>query len=417
MKTYLVGGAIRDRLLGLPVSDRDWVVTGATPAEMEARGFKSVGRDFPVFLHPETHEEYALARSERKVAPGYHGFEFQADPTVTIEDDLLRRDLTINAMAEDEAGRLIDPFGGCRDLEARILRHVSPAFAEDPVRILRLARFAARFASLGFRVADETMALMRSMVEAGEVDALVPERVWQECVRALAEPTPSVFFEVLRGSGACGRLFPELDRLFGVPQPPAHHPEVDAGVHTLLALDYAAAEGMSAEVRFAVLCHDFGKAMTPKEEWPRHIAHEHRGVAEVEALAERYRVPRRFRELAVLVTKHHTVCHQAERLRPGTLLSLIEHIDAFRRPERLESFLDACLADARGRRGLKGRPYPQADRIRRAFEAARRIDARELLRQGLDGKALAGRLRDRRIAAIAAVTRRPDALPSGGGSG
>ena len=412
MKVYLVGGAIRDRLLGLPVYDRDWVVTGTTPEEMTRRGFKAVGRDFPVFLHPETHEEYALARCERKVAPGYHGFRFHATPEVTIEDDLRRRDLTINAMAEDETGRIIDPFGGRRDLESRILRHVSPAFAEDPVRILRLARFAARFAALGFRVADETMALMRQMVEDGEVDALVPERVWQECVRALDEATPSVFFSVLREAGACARLFPELDRLFGVPQPAAHHPEIDTGLHTLLALDYAAREGMESEVRFAVLCHDFGKGLTPPEDWPRHIAHEQRGLAPVRALADRYRVPRRFRELAVIVTRYHTLCHQAARLRPATLLGLLESVDALRRPERLEAFLGACLADARGRAGLETAAYPQAGIVRAALAAARRVDVASLRREGLEGRALAERIRQARIAAIAA-DRRGRALPLG----
>lgn len=413
MKVYLVGGAIRDRLLGLPVYDRDWVVTGSTPEEMEALGFKAVGRDFPVFLHPETHEEYALARSERKIGPGYHGFRFHASPEVGIEDDLRRRDLTINAMAEDEDGHLIDPFGGRRDLERRLLRHVSPAFAEDPVRILRLARFAARFATMGFTIAPETREIMHRMVESGEVDALVPERVWQEFVRALDEARPSVFITTLRDCGACARLFPDIDRLFGVPQPAVHHPEVDTGQHTLLALDYAAGRGEIAEVRFAVLCHDLGKGLTPRENWPGHRGHERRGLAAIDALADRYRIPRRFRDLARIVCRYHTHCHRAQTLRPATMLHLLEAIDALRRPARLEPFLAACLADARGRKGFETRAYPQADIVRQALAAVRTVDVQALCREGLKGAALAERLRQERIRAIAQSRTLPSKVRSG----
>ncbi|HEY0721228.1 MAG TPA: multifunctional CCA addition/repair protein, partial [Gammaproteobacteria bacterium] len=334
MQIYLVGGAVRDKLLGVEPRDRDWVVVGATPAEMLAQGYRPVGKDFPVFIHPETGEEYALARTERKTAPGYHGFEFHADPAVTLEEDLRRRDLTINAMAMDGAGNLIDPFGGAEDLRNGRLRHVSPAFAEDPVRILRLARYAARYAHWGFRVAHATHALMKQMVENGEVDALVAERVWQEMENALGEPTPSRFFEVLRNCGALARILPELEALFGVPQPKHHHPEVDTGLHTLLVLDQAARLSTDTRVRFAALVHDLGKGTTPREEWPKHIAHEHRGVELVNALCERLHIPNDYRELAQIVTRYHGVYHRVEELRASTLHDTLEAVDAFRRPER-----------------------------------------------------------------------------------
>ncbi len=399
MKMYKVGGCVRDRLLGLPVKDRDWVVVGATPEEMIARGFRQVGRDFPVFLHPETHEEYALARTERKTGPGYHGFSVHAAPDVTLEDDLRRRDLTINAMAETEDGEIIDPFGGRRDLEARLLRHVSPAFAEDPVRILRVARLAARYAGLGFRVADETLALMRQMVDEGEVDALVPERVWSETERALGEDRPSRYFAVLRECGALARLFPEIDRLFGVPQPPEHHPEVDTGVHTLLVVDQAARLSPETVVRFAALVHDLGKGTTPREEWPRHVDHEARGVPLVEALCQRLKVPRSFRELAVLVTRYHLHFHRAAELRPATLLDTLEVLDAFRRPQRFEHWLQACEADARGRPGWEERALEQPGIFRRAYAAAAAVTHAHLP-PGLQGPAIAEELRRRRIEAI-----------------
>jgi tRNA nucleotidyltransferase (CCA-adding enzyme) len=400
VQIYLVGGAVRDRLLGQPARERDWVVVGATPDDLRARGFLPVGRDFPVFLHPETKEEYALARTERKTAPGYHGFVFHADPAVTLEEDLRRRDLTINAMAEDESGALIDPYGGQRDLAARVLRHVSPAFAEDPVRILRVARFYSRFRPLGFRVADETLALMRQMVVAGETDALQPERVWQETRRALLQDDPAAFFELLRECGALARLFPELDALFGVPQTPKHHPEIDTGVHVLMALSQAARLQAPLEVRFAVLCHDFGKALTPETILPHHYGHEARGIERVTQLCERLRVPSDCRELALRVTRHHLLVHQAEQLRPGTLIELLERNDAFRQPERFEQFLQACECDARGRLGLEDRAYPQAAFLRGALQAASAVTAQAIVAQGLQGEAVGRELRERRIRAI-----------------
>lgn len=373
MKTYIVGGAVRDRLLGRPVADRDHVVVGATPDDMVALGFQPVGKDFPVFLHPDSHEEYALARTERKSGRGYRGFTVYASPEVTLEDDLHRRDLTINAMAEDEQGAVIDPFGGRRDLEARVFRHVSEAFGEDPVRILRVARFAARFA--GFTVAPETLVLMRRMVDDGEVDALVAERVWQELARGLMEPVPSRMVEVLRACGALARLLPELDRLFGVPQPPEHHPEIDTGVHVMRVIDWAAQQGYSLPVRFAALVHDLGKGATPREDWPRHVGHEAKGVELVRGLCERLRVPNDCRELGVAVAREHGLVHRARELRPGTLVQLLERVDAFRRPERFEEFLRACECDFRGRPGYETRPFPEADHLRQALRAAQAVDA------------------------------------------
>ena len=401
MKVYLVGGAVRDRLLNLPVDERDWVVVGATPGEMLAQGFRQVGRDFPVFLHPETHEEYALARTERKVGPGYHGFQVHADPRVTLEEDLRRRDLTINAMAEAEDGEIIDPYGGRRDLERRILRHVSPAFGEDPVRILRVARFAARFKPLGFTLAPETRDLMGGMVQRGEVDALTPERVWMELERALGEADPPEFFKVLRDCHALEALFPELDRLYGVPQRPRYHPEIDTGLHTMMVLEQATLLTEDTCIRFAALAHDVGKGTTPRAQWPSHRGHEQRSAALIEALCQRLRIPNRYRDLAVAVARYHTHCHRAAELRPATLLQTLESLDAFRRPRRLEDFLIACEADARGRLGLETRPYPQADIFRRAFQAALSVIPRALAEQGLQGQALAEELRRRRIQAIA----------------
>ncbi|MBT9569000.1 MAG: multifunctional CCA addition/repair protein, partial [Thiobacillus sp.] len=379
MKTYIVGGAVRDRLLGLPVVDRDYVVVGATPDEMTALGYQPVGKDFPVFLHPKTHEEYALARTERKSGHGYKGFTVYAAPEVTLEEDLRRRDLTINAMAEDEAGALVDPYGGQRDLAARVFRHVSEAFAEDPVRILRVARFAARFTD--FALAPETLALMRSMVDNGEIDALVPERVWQEVARGLMETQPSRMFQVLRDCGALARLFPEIDCLFGVPQPPQHHPEIDTGVHVMLVVDWAARQGFSLPVRFAALTHDLGKGVTPPELWPRHIGHEAKSVERVRALSERIRVPADCRDLAVAVARDHGNVHRATELRPGTVVELLERVDAFRRPERFEEFLQACECDFRGRTGYEDRPFPAPDVLRQALHAAQAIDAAEVARK------------------------------------
>ena len=400
MQVYLVGGAVRDRLLGRAVSERDWVVVGATPGELARAGYIPVGRDFPVFLHPKTKEEHALARLERKVAPGYRGFTTEFAPDVKLEDDLRRRDLTINAMAEDDAGGIVDPYGGQRDLAARLLRHVSEAFVEDPVRILRVARFAARYAPLGFRVADETLALMRQMVADGEANALVAERVWTETEKALGEPSPDVFIQVLRECGALAVVYPEIDALFGVPQPAQWHPEIDTGVHQLLALREAVKLGGGVAARFAVLMHDLGKGATPIEMLPAHHGHEETGVALVEQLCARLRVPNHLRELAVLTSRYHTHVHQAFELRAATLFKTLESCDALRRPERFADFLLACEADKRGRTGLEETPYPQRKYVERAAAAARAVvmDADE--RRGLSGEQIGEELRKRRTAAI-----------------
>ncbi len=373
MKTYIVGGAVRDRLLGLPVVDRDYVVVGATPEQMVALGYLPVGKDFPVFLHPDTRAEYALARTERKSGMGYKGFTVHAAPDVTLEEDLSRRDLTINAMAEDDDGVLIDPYGGQRDLATQTFRHVSEAFAEDPVRILRMARFAARLT--GFAVAAETNALMQRMVENGEVDALVPERVWQEVARGLMETQPSRMFQVLRDCGALARLFPEIDRLFGVPQPPEHHPEIDTGVHVMLVVDWAARQGFSLPVRFAALTHDLGKGVSPPGLWPKHHGHEAKSVELVRALGERVRVPADCRELAIAVARDHGNVHRALALRASTLVELFERVDAFRRPERFAEFLQACECDFRGRPGYDLRDYPVPAYLAQALATARAVDA------------------------------------------
>ncbi len=403
MRVYLVGGAVRDRLLHLAVRERDWVVVGATPEELVRLGYEPVGREFPVFLHPTTHEEYALARQERKVGPGYRGFTTQFAPTVTLEEDLRRRDLTINAMAEDESGTLIDPYGGRADLEARVLRHVSEAFVEDPVRILRVARFAARFAPLGFRIADETLALMRRLTDSGEVRTLVPERVWQETERALAEPCPQVFFDVLRTCGALAVVYPEIDALFGVPQPPRWHPEVDTGLHVMLGLKYAAGRDASVPVRFAVLTHDLGKAQTPKSDWPSHRGHEEFGVPLINALCDRLKVPNTLRDLAILAARYHTLVHRALELRPPTVLSLLENCDALRRPERFAELLLACEADACGRTGREAAPYPQSAYLARMRAAAASMTLTPGEREGLEGAAIGEELRRRRLSAIAKV--------------
>ncbi len=406
MKTYLVGGAVRDALLGLPVKERDWVIVGATPEDIQAmlaQGFRPVGKDFPVFLHPETREEYALARTERKQGRGYHGFIVHASPEVTLEEDLARRDLTINAIAQDENGRLIDPYGGLRDLKARLLRHVSPAFVEDPLRLLRTARLAARLAPLGFRVADETMELMRRMVEQGEVDALVPERVWQEIVKALQTDHPARFFEILRESGALARLMPELDALFGVPQPASHHPEIDTGVHSLMALQQAVRLGADAPTRLAALLHDIGKGTTPPQLWPHHYGHERRGAHLLQAMAGRLRMPAEYRDLAILTARWHTHAHRAFELRPSTLLRLLHHLDALRRPQRFAQFLLACEADARGRLGLEDRAYPQAAYLRQALQAIQGVSAKPLLEKGLRGEALGQALSLERLRALQAL--------------
>jgi tRNA nucleotidyltransferase (CCA-adding enzyme) len=404
MRTYLVGGAVRDKLLGQAVVDRDFVVVGATPDELLGLGYLPVGKDFPVFLHPETHEEHALARTERKSGRGYHGFAFDTDPSVTLEQDLERRDLTINAMAEAEDGSIVDPFGGRRDLDDRVLRHVSPAFAEDPVRVLRVARFAARYAPLGFRIADETLELLRGMVADGEVDHLVAERVWAETRKALAEPQPSAYLRSLRACGALGVLFPEVDALYGVPQRAEFHPEVDTGVHVEMVLDLAARLAPGDDlVGWCALTHDLGKALTPTDELPRHVGHEHAGVAPLRALAARLRVPVEHAALAELVCRLHLDAHRALELRPATVLGLLEKTDALRRPERLERFLVVCEADKRGRLGSSEAAYPQAAYLRAAREAAAAITAAPFVERGLAGPAIGEAMRKARIDAIAQV--------------
>jgi tRNA nucleotidyltransferase (CCA-adding enzyme) len=401
MQVYLVGGAIRDQLLGIPMREHDWVVVGAEPDALEKLGYLPVGRDFPVFLHPKTHEEYALARLESKVAPGYRGFSTRFSPDVTLEEDLRRRDLTINAMAQTSAGELIDPYGGQRDLEARLLRHVSEAFVEDPVRVLRVARFMARFGDRGFAVAPETLALMQEMVQSGEISALVPERVWQETERALGEARPELYFQTLRDCGALQVIFPEIAALYGVPQPARWHPEIDTGIHVMLALQCAVRMGASTPVRFAVLMHDLGKAATPPNLWPSHHGHEEAGVALIEGLAARLRVPNEHLELAVLTARYHGLIHRALELKPATILTLLEKTDALRRPERFAALLLACEADARGRTGLEERAYPQVEFLKSTAEAVAAVTFLESERQGLVGPAIKEKLRDKRLRALA----------------
>jgi tRNA nucleotidyltransferase (CCA-adding enzyme) len=397
MRIYQVGGAVRDRLLGREVSDRDWVVVGASAEQLLALGYRQVGADFPVFLHPGTHEEYALARTERKSGHGYKGFITDATPTVTLEDDLARRDFTINAMAMGEDGVLVDPYGGQRDLAAGVLRHVTAAFVEDPLRVLRAARFAARF---GFTIADDTQALMQELSTAGELATLAPERVWQELRRALGEPHPERFIEVLRACGALRELLPEVDALFGVPQPERYHPEIDTGVHLLMTLQQAVRREADEVVRFAVLTHDLGKGTTPAEILPSHHGHEERSAELTEALCTRLRVPREHRDLAVLVARLHTRVHRAQELRASTTVRLLAEADALRRPARFEQLLEACLIDATGRLGLEQQPYPQAARLRAALEVVMTVSPQPLLAKGLKGPALAAALEQARIEAL-----------------
>ncbi|MGL3043637.1 multifunctional CCA addition/repair protein [Acinetobacter pecorum] len=399
MQVYLVGGAVRDHLLGHPYHEKDYVVVGATPAQMLELGYQPVGKDFPVFLHPQTKEEYALARTERKSGHGYHGFEFHTDVSVTLEQDLIRRDLTINAMAMDEAGQIYDPYGGQQDLENRILRHVSNAFVEDPLRVLRIARFAARYTSAGFVIADETMALMQRLTESGELNALIPERVWKETSRALSERHADVYFEVLRQCGALKVLFPEIDALYGIPQRPEYHPEIDCGIHTMMSLQQACRQNYSLDVRFAVLVHDLGKALTPLEELPRHIMHEERGIKPVNELCERLKVPTYTKQLALAVCKEHLKCHQAFNLKPGTLWRLLQRLDVLRRPERVEAFVQACECDSRGRLGLEDRAYPQAQYILDAMQTVRAIKAQDLPAD-IQGPDIGEMLIERRIQAL-----------------
>jgi tRNA nucleotidyltransferase (CCA-adding enzyme) len=404
MQVYLVGGAVRDEQLGIPREERDWCVVGATPEELLAKGYRQVGRDFPVFLHPDTGEEYALARTERKTAPGYHGFAFDCSPDVAIEDDLLRRDLTINAIAKDADGQLIDPYRGVEDIENRILRHVSDAFAEDPVRILRVAKFFARLNEFGFVIAPETLQLMTRMVKEGEVDALVPDRVWKETAEALRGSNVRAYFEVLRACGALRVLLPEVDALFGVPQPKQWHPEIDTGVHVLMVLDQAEALSPDLEVRFAALTHDLGKGTTPEDRLPSHPGHEIRGCKLIKDVVGRFPIPNSCRDLALLVAEFHTHCHRALELRPKTILKVLEKTDAFRRPHRFEQFLLTCEADARGRAGLEDRPYPQADYFRGAYAATTAIDAGAIAK-GREGRKIAAAIRRARKSAVAEYCR------------
>jgi len=400
MHTYLVGGAVRDELLGYPFHEKDWVVVGATVDDMTNAGYQQVGKDFPVFLHPETKEEHALARTERKTAAGYKGFEVHATPDVTLEDDLVRRDLTINAIAKDETGEFIDPYNGIADIKNKILRHVSEAFTEDPVRILRIARFMARYAHLGFTVADETRQLMTKMVAAGEVDALVPERVWQEMQKALSEKTPAAFINTLRDCGALKRIMPELDCLWGVPQPEEHHPEIDTGIHTMMVLEQACKLSDDPQVRFAALVHDLGKGTTPESEWPRHINHEARGADIVKEVCNRMRIPNEFRDLAERTARFHLHYHRALELKPATLVKTLEQLDAFRKPERFEKFLLAAEADARGRPGFENKEYQQGGYFRAALNAAENINIGELREQGFENLALANKIKEARIEAV-----------------
>ena len=402
MQIYKVGGAVRDRLLGREVTETDWVVVGASAEDLLAQGYRPVGADFPVFLHPQSGEEYALARTERKSGRGYGGFTFYASPEVTLEEDLIRRDLTVNAMAEDADGRIIDPYGGRDDLALRLLRHVSPAFAEDPLRVLRVARFAARYAPLGFRVAEETLALMAEIAASGELAELTAERVWKEIARALMEPRPEVFLQVLRDCGALRALLPEVDALFGVPQPALHHPEIDTGVHVQMVLRQCAEHDQPLAVRWACLLHDLGKGLTEPAQWPRHIAHEQRGLRLIEAVNARSKAPRDCAELALLVGEYHTHAHRARELRAQTLAELFQHFDLYRRPKRFEQFVAASEMDARGRLGLERQPYPQAAYLRQAAALARAVGVQALLERGLTGAELGEALKHERLQALQA---------------
>jgi tRNA nucleotidyltransferase (CCA-adding enzyme) len=405
METYLVGGSVRDQLLGLPIKDRDWVVVGSTPEEMIANDFQPVGKDFPVFLHPETHEEYALARTERKTGPGYRGFVVHASPDVSLEQDLARRDLTINAIAQAEDDTLIDLFNGQQDLQDKVLRHISPAFIEDPVRVLRIARFAARF---GFTIADETKQLIQQMVAAEELDHLVPERVWQELEKALATAKPSLFFLALRDTGALASIFPEVDRLFGIPQSPKWHPEIDTGIHVMMVIDQAARLTDDISVRFAALCHDLGKGTTPADILPRHIGHEARSIDLTKTLCQRLRVPKETESLALKVAEYHTHMHLLFEMKPATILKVIEALDAFRRPKQFEQYLLASEADFRGRPGYEEAPMPEIELFKHCLSAVQAIEVQPLIEQGLQGKEIADELRKQRIDAIAHLRKNGD---------
>ncbi len=400
MKIYLVGGAVRDQLLNLPVKDRDWVVVGATPETLLQQGYQQVGKDFPVFLHPDTHEEYALARTERKSGSGYTGFSCYAAPDVTLEDDLQRRDLTINAIAYSAKGEYIDPYHGIDDIHAKLLRHVSDAFSEDPLRVLRVARFAARFAPLGFTIAPETMSLMQEMTNSGELNALTAERVWKETEKALHSQAPQVYFEILHQCGALKILFPEINALFGVPAPKKWHPEIDTGIHTMMVLAMASRLTDDIAVRFSALCHDLGKGVTPVENWPHHHGHGPAGVPLVEALCQRYRIPNQIRDLAKLAAKYHDHLHRIEKMRPSKIIRLFDAIDAWRKPERIDQLAIISEADARGRQGAENLPYPQGIFFRQAFKIANQVDVKSIVSRGLKGSAIREALTKQREVAI-----------------
>lgn len=404
MDIYLVGGAVRDQLLGLPVKDRDFLVVGATSEQLLAQGFQQVGADFPVFLHPETKEEYALARQERKQGKGYNGFICDFSPTVTLEQDLIRRDLTINAIAQDKTGKIFDPYGGVQDLENRILRHISPAFSEDPLRVLRVARFAARFHTFGFTIADETLAIMQELSSSGELESLTAERIWLETEKAFQEESPQIYFEVLRKVGALKVLFPEFDKLFGVPQPPQHHPEIDSGVHTLMVIEQAKRLAKNAEnptaLLFSALCHDLGKGLTPSDILPHHYGHEVKGIQPTRNLANRLKTPTEVKDFALLVTEYHTHCHKMAELRPETVIKLFNALDVWRKPKRFFDFLLACEADAKGRLGFENRDYSQAELAKSYYYAAMEVDVQQVIQDGFEKQAIREELNKRRIYTI-----------------
>jgi tRNA nucleotidyltransferase (CCA-adding enzyme) len=406
MQTFLVGGAVRDKILKYPVTDKDWVVVGATPEKLIKKGYKSVGKDFPVFLHPETAQEYALARTERKSGKGYKGFEVFAEQSVTLEEDLIRRDLTINAMAADDNGDIVDPFNGQEDLKNKILRHVSPAFTEDPLRVLRVARFLARYFHLGFSIAPSTKELMTELAKSGELKALTPERVWTETARALSEKSPHIYFQTLRDCGALSDWFPEIDCLWGVPNPERWHPEIDTGVHTMMVLEQSALLSKDTMTRFSALCHDLGKGITPKEEWPSHKGHEKAGVSIIETLCNRLRAPKEHCELAKIVSEFHLHLHKIEELKPKTIVKVLEKTDAFRKPKRFEKFLIACEADYRGRTGFENLPYPQSGIMKQAFNVCSEISTKEFIAEGYRGKQIGEKLHNERVKSVAMLVKK-----------
>ncbi|MEJ6078483.1 multifunctional CCA addition/repair protein [Vibrio sp. 1-Bac 57] len=402
MRVFLVGGAVRDQLLGLEVKDRDFVVINSTPEHMLAQGFNQVGKDFPVFLHPKTGEEYALARTERKQGIGYTGFSCYAGQDVSLEDDLARRDLTINAIAQSTDQQLIDPYGGQQDLERKILRHISPAFSEDPLRVLRVARFAARFAKLGFSIAEETLQLMTNIAESGELQSLSPERIWTETEKALQTDSPQTYFQVLRDCGGLAALFPEVDNLYGVPAPKRWHPEIDTGIHTLMVVEQAALLSDSVAFRFACLVHDLGKALTPKSEWPSHKGHGMKGLSVIKKFCKRLKVPNDCRDLALLVSEHHTNIHSAFELRASTMVGIMDKCDAWRKPERFQQMLQCCVADSKGRTGFELLPYPTADYMWQAFQQALKVDIQEIIKEGFQGMEIRHKLNEQRIQQVQA---------------